>query len=227
MSKKPESFQEDDLVTVAKFGNPIDAHLAKTKLDSENISSYVFDENMISMNPTLDLALGGIRLKVKKSEALKAFEILDFEEPKSFWTPSKTFFFTYLFGEYLLGALLLLAGILICLVLQVFDDVNIHIIMFLNLGLVGTYVFTRSKELADFISSGFPKKKKNMVFSRVQNTLQLAGPLFTLVCIGQMVFNSFWLTQTTIFFGFISLGIWFFVFRLNKSDNSAASRPKV
>jgi len=52
-----------ELVTFKTFNNPIEAHLCKTKLESEDILYFIFDENMVSLNPFYNYMLGGIKLK--------------------------------------------------------------------------------------------------------------------------------------------------------------------
>lgn len=75
----PEEKEETTLITIARFGSPTEAYLAKTKLESEDIESYVADEHMIAINPGYNIAFGGVRLKVKKSEAARALEVLGIE----------------------------------------------------------------------------------------------------------------------------------------------------
>jgi len=77
--------EEDDLVTIACFGTALEAHLARTKLESQGIESYVADENMISLCPTYDVGLGGVKLKTKKSETGLALKILNDAEKGSVW----------------------------------------------------------------------------------------------------------------------------------------------
>jgi len=45
------------LVTLKTFDNSIEAHLLKVKLESEGIRCFIFDENIVSMNPILTLQL--------------------------------------------------------------------------------------------------------------------------------------------------------------------------
>ena len=66
-----------DLVTVKLFDNSIDAHLVKSKLESEQISCFLFDENIITLNPILNLSVGGIKLMISKLDLEKANLILD------------------------------------------------------------------------------------------------------------------------------------------------------
>ncbi|MFC6998671.1 putative signal transducing protein [Rufibacter roseus] len=67
---------KDELVTIARFSNSIDAHLAKNKLESEGVLSFLFDENVVSINPLYNITVGGIKLKTLASDAEKAQAIL-------------------------------------------------------------------------------------------------------------------------------------------------------
>ncbi len=77
---EPEALAED-LIPIGQYQNSIEANLAKTKLDSEGIESFLFDEyeRQIGLIPpaTLDAAFGGIKLMVRESEARKASQILE------------------------------------------------------------------------------------------------------------------------------------------------------
>jgi len=63
-------------VTVATFGQGVDAHLARTKLESEGIQCMVSDEYMVRVNWLLSNAVGGVKLMVPSWEAGRAREIL-------------------------------------------------------------------------------------------------------------------------------------------------------
>lgn len=64
------------LVTVMTSENNIDIHLMKGRLESEEIICYVFDENIVTLNPLFNIAVGGIKLKVKELDAQKALGII-------------------------------------------------------------------------------------------------------------------------------------------------------
>jgi predicted Zn-ribbon and HTH transcriptional regulator len=66
----------DPIVTIATFSYPTEAHLYKTKLESEGIDAFVADEHMVQANWLYSLAIGGVRLQVKESEAEEALSIL-------------------------------------------------------------------------------------------------------------------------------------------------------
>ena len=65
------------LITAKIFDNPIDAHLLKTKLESEGVSCYLFDEHTISINPLYSNAVGGIKLKILDTDIERTREILN------------------------------------------------------------------------------------------------------------------------------------------------------
>lgn len=64
------------LVTVQAFDNAIDLALLKSKLESEGVACYVFDEFTVTINPLLSNGVGGIKLKINESDAEKVSLIL-------------------------------------------------------------------------------------------------------------------------------------------------------
>ena len=64
------------LVTIMTSDNSIDIHMMKGKLESEDIICYVFDENMVTLNPLFNIAVGGIKLRVNDWDAEKAMTII-------------------------------------------------------------------------------------------------------------------------------------------------------
>jgi Putative prokaryotic signal transducing protein len=67
----------DRLVTVATFSLPVEAHIAKTKLESEGIECFVADENIVSLNWLYSGAVGGIKLQVSEADYARAERILN------------------------------------------------------------------------------------------------------------------------------------------------------
>ncbi|MGB2153690.1 MAG: putative signal transducing protein [Flavobacteriaceae bacterium] len=65
-----------ELVTVRTFDNSIQAHLLKSKLESEGITCYLFDENIVGLNPLYNITVGGIKLKINKFDMDKASLII-------------------------------------------------------------------------------------------------------------------------------------------------------
>ena len=57
--------------------------MMKSKLESENIMCFLFDENIVGLNPLYNVTVGGIKLKINKSDIQKATEIIDETEKAS------------------------------------------------------------------------------------------------------------------------------------------------
>ncbi len=66
-----------ELVTIRTFDNSIDCHIWKSKLESEGIKCYLFDENMVSLNLLFNITVGGIKLKINESDFEKANKIIE------------------------------------------------------------------------------------------------------------------------------------------------------
>ena len=64
------------LVTVGIFTGPIDAHLAKGRLEAEGIPTFIAHEHHIWANWALSHALGGVKLQVVSENAVQAQAIL-------------------------------------------------------------------------------------------------------------------------------------------------------
>lgn len=64
------------MVTVASFTFPIEAQMARAKLESEGIPAFVADEHTINMQWLYSNALGGVRIQVPDSYAESAVEVL-------------------------------------------------------------------------------------------------------------------------------------------------------
>jgi hypothetical protein len=65
------------LVTLTSFDNAVDAQLLRSKLDSEGIPAFVFDENVVSLVPMTYISLGGIKVKVRESDLVSAQEVMN------------------------------------------------------------------------------------------------------------------------------------------------------
>ncbi len=66
-----------DFVLLNAYPNYVEAHIAKGVLEEQGISSWLKDENTVTIDPILTNAIGGIKLMVSKENAQKAWEILD------------------------------------------------------------------------------------------------------------------------------------------------------
>jgi rubredoxin len=66
----------EKLVTVATFDISYEAHLAKARLEDEGIPALLLDENIVTMMMRYSHAVGGIKLQVRKSDAVRAKALL-------------------------------------------------------------------------------------------------------------------------------------------------------
>ncbi|GAA3933791.1 DUF2007 domain-containing protein [Hymenobacter algoricola] len=70
---------EDHIVLLESFADPITAHLAKGRLEAEQIPCFLTNENLVSLNRLYGPASGGVRLHVRQQDAAAAAEILRYE----------------------------------------------------------------------------------------------------------------------------------------------------
>jgi hypothetical protein len=62
--------------TIATFGEPIEAHLAKARLEAAGIPAFIADENSVGVAWHLTVALGGVKLQVADENADEARSVL-------------------------------------------------------------------------------------------------------------------------------------------------------
>jgi len=67
----------DDLVVIARFIFPYQAHMLAGKLEAEGIQAFVHGENFMSMNILYNGMAGGVRVEVKRSDLDAANEVLN------------------------------------------------------------------------------------------------------------------------------------------------------
>jgi hypothetical protein len=67
----------DELVTVATYDQSIDAHIALGRLAAEGIEAMLFDDQMVQLDWLYSIALGGIKLRVARSDAGAAQRVLE------------------------------------------------------------------------------------------------------------------------------------------------------
>jgi hypothetical protein len=67
----------DELVTVATYDQSLDAHIALGRLAAEGIQATLFDDQMVQMDWLYSIALGGIKLRVSRSDAKAAQRVLE------------------------------------------------------------------------------------------------------------------------------------------------------
>jgi hypothetical protein len=63
-------------VTIATFWQPTHAHIARLKLESEDIDCVIIDENLVATDWLYANAVGGIKLQVPEEHAAAARELL-------------------------------------------------------------------------------------------------------------------------------------------------------
>ena len=71
-------------VTLKRFDTAIQAHIVKNRLEGDDIICRIFDENIVTLNPMLNFAVGGIRLQVFEEDFEKAKLVLSEIEDKPF-----------------------------------------------------------------------------------------------------------------------------------------------
>lgn len=62
--------------TLKTFDNSINAHILKAALEAEGIECFIIDENIVTLNPLYNFAVGGIKLKVLEGDKEKAIGVL-------------------------------------------------------------------------------------------------------------------------------------------------------
>jgi hypothetical protein len=85
----PYMDQDDTLVKVAAYATVVEAHLAKTKLESEGIEAIILDENIVGLNWLYSAAVGGAKVHVRKGDFERARRILE-NIPDDFSLPTQT-----------------------------------------------------------------------------------------------------------------------------------------
>ena len=66
-----------DFVQLRSFDNYIYAHITLSMLQDAGINCHLKDEYMITLDPLLSPALGGMKLMVYPSQAQRAIELLE------------------------------------------------------------------------------------------------------------------------------------------------------
>lgn len=90
-STKPLIITTLEFVILKTFDNYIEAHMLLTRLNEEGFNCWLKDENIVTLNPVLANAVGGIKLMVAKDEKETAEKILEqlFEERKASYSCPK------------------------------------------------------------------------------------------------------------------------------------------
>ena len=64
------------LIILKVFDNPVDLHILRSRLEADGITCFIFDENIVSINPLYNITVGGIKLKVRKDQYQLALDVL-------------------------------------------------------------------------------------------------------------------------------------------------------
>ena len=70
---------DTELVTVRKFESPFEAHMARTKLESNGIEAVVVDEHLADYNMIYGRTMGGVRLLVRAADGARARDVLEID----------------------------------------------------------------------------------------------------------------------------------------------------
>lgn len=64
-------------ITIARFDHYLQAHFIKNRLEQEGIPSFLTDEHMVTIDPMMANALGGIKLNVHHADAEEVLQLLN------------------------------------------------------------------------------------------------------------------------------------------------------
>jgi len=70
-------------VTLAVFWDELSAHAARAKLESEGIEAWLADDTILRINPLLNSAIGGIKLRVNAEDEVAARRILERDDSEA------------------------------------------------------------------------------------------------------------------------------------------------
>jgi hypothetical protein len=65
------------LITIYISNTPITCHIIKGRLETEGITCYIYDENLVWVHPFYSVAIGGVKLKVNSDKLLESKKIID------------------------------------------------------------------------------------------------------------------------------------------------------
>lgn len=71
---------DDQIITFQTFDNPIQAHIIRSRLESNNIPCFLADEHIIGLNPLYNPAIGGVKLKIFEKDYEKCIALLSEDE---------------------------------------------------------------------------------------------------------------------------------------------------
>ncbi|MCU4173744.1 hypothetical protein [Carboxylicivirga sp. N1Y90] len=65
-----------ELKTVFVSNSPIDCHILRGRLESDGLDAFIYDENIVWVDPFKAVAIGGVKLKVPFDQVEKAINIM-------------------------------------------------------------------------------------------------------------------------------------------------------
>ncbi len=68
----------ENFKTVFVSNIPVECHILKGRLETEGIPGFIFDENIVWVDPFKAVAVGGVKLKVLMDDYCEAKKIIDF-----------------------------------------------------------------------------------------------------------------------------------------------------
>ncbi|MCC6642088.1 MAG: DUF2007 domain-containing protein [Deltaproteobacteria bacterium] len=74
---EPRERSPERLVTIAAFREPIEAHLARTRLECEGVACKLADEHIVGVYGGASSAVGGVKLQVRERDRERALRILE------------------------------------------------------------------------------------------------------------------------------------------------------
>ena len=79
------------LVTVATFTTPLEAELARGRLEGEGVEAHVADGELVTADWTMSNAVGGVKVRVAAEDADRARAVLaePVEEPEDYEAPTE------------------------------------------------------------------------------------------------------------------------------------------
>ena len=81
----------DDLINLRDNLDPAEAHILKARLEADGIRAYLLGEQHVQTDWTVSIALGGVRLQVRRRDAEAARNILAALERGDYELPEEDF----------------------------------------------------------------------------------------------------------------------------------------
>ncbi len=76
-------YDDEPWLTIATYWQQTEAHIARLKLESEEIDCFLLDENLVATDWLMANAVGGIKLQVRQSSVERATSLLKMLEKRA------------------------------------------------------------------------------------------------------------------------------------------------